>query len=292
MGEIFLHNGSLTAGIDPAAGGSISRLQSLGAGEITNWLRPADYQTLADGDPLGMASFPLVPFSNRIRDGKFSFQGKAVTLPLNFGDHPHVIHGHGWQNGWSVENRSITSLELSYQHNADDWPWSYGARQVFSLTETALTIEISVANSSDSDMPVGLGLHPYFPRTPGATITADVQQMWQVDEEVMPLELVTVEAPADPRSGLDVNSVVLDNGFTGWDGRAEISWPERDRKLVMTASGQMDQLVIFTPPGEDFFCVEPVSHGTDAVNADAEDRGVVVLEPGQTMSAEVKFELV
>ena len=35
-------------------------------------------------------------------------------------------------------------------------------------------------------MPAGLGWHPYFPRTPRTTLTADVHAMWQTDDEVMP----------------------------------------------------------------------------------------------------------
>ena len=32
-------------------------------------------------------------------------------------------------------------------------------------------------------------------------------------------------------------------------------------------------LIVYTPPGEDFFCVEPVSHMTDAINRmDGDDR--------------------
>jgi aldose 1-epimerase len=289
---IALNCGNLQLGISPTFGGSICHFYSLDKGVRTDWMRAADEQALAVGSPLNMASFPLVPFSNRIRNGRFDFQGKSVRLPLNFGDHPHTIHGFGWQNPWQVKDQTETGLRLQYNHKADAWPWSWSAQQVFELTGTSLTLDLSVTNNDDSDMPAGLGLHPYFPRDGGAIVTAAVDAMWQVDDEVMPLDLVKPTTPADPSSGMQVNDIALDNGFTGWQGRAEIRWPTRDKALVMSGTGPLDQLVIFTPDKEDFFCVEPVSHGTDAINAGDGPGNMLVLKPGETISASVRFEIV
>ena len=54
-------------------------------------------------DPLAMASFPLVPYANRIAQGRFAFDGADHQLPRNFGDHPHSIHGFGWQASWTAK---------------------------------------------------------------------------------------------------------------------------------------------------------------------------------------------
>ena len=53
----------------------------------------------------------------------------------------------------------------------------------------------------------------------------------------------------------------------------------------MTAELPLDFLTVYTPPGRPFFCVEPVSHATDAVNlsALAADVGMRSLEPGTTL---------
>jgi aldose 1-epimerase len=289
--EIILQCGIFSAGIVPLGGGSVSRFFSQNNDTVTNWMRPASAQDLTAGGSLGMACFPLLPFSNRIRDGRFVFQGKTVQLPLNFGDHPHAIHGHGWENPWQIQDQTDTSLSLGYNHPADEWPWTYSGQQIFTLDESSLTIEISLTNAGDSDMPAGLGLHPYFPRSAGVTIQANVEAMWQVDHEIMPVTRVKPQSPADPNVGLDVNEVALDNGYTGWQQSTQITWPDRDQSLHMTATGPLDHLVIFTPAGEDFFCVEPVSHSTDAVNTADDDSGLIVLPPGGTVSASVRFEI-
>ena len=66
-----------------------------------------------------------------------------------------------------------------------------------------------------------------------------------------------------------------------------IDWPELGARLVMTAEPPLDFLTVFTPPDLPFFCVEPVSHATDAVNltAPAADVGQRRLEPGGTLRA-------
>jgi aldose 1-epimerase len=84
-----------------------------------------------------------------------------------------------------------------------------------------------------------------------------------------------------------IDSVPLDNGFTGWSRRAVIDWPESSARLVMTAEPPLDFLTVFIPPSLPFFCVEPVSHVTDAVNrtGPVAEVGRRTLEPGATLQA-------
>ncbi len=289
---ITLRSGDAGAQLCPAAGGSIARYWQDRAGGAIEWLRPATADAIARRDPLGMASFPLVPFSNRIRDGRFHFDGSDIALPLNFPPERHTIHGQGWQSPWSVTERAEDRAILQYVHAAGDWPFDYRARQVFALTPDALNLTISVTNEGDRRMPCGLGPHPYFIRTPKARITANVERMWGTDAEVMPTDLT--DPPPDKRvqDGVVADAVAMDNTFTGWDGRAVIAWPEWNASLAIEADPALGFLVVFTPPGEDFFCVEPVSNCTDAFNYAATgrtDTGMIVLEPGRTMVGHVRF---
>ncbi len=159
------------------------------------------------------------------------------------------------------------------------------------------TATLELVNRSDGAMPAGLGLHPYFPRTPETRVVAEVSELWQVDVEVMPCARVRPEGASDPARGVFADRVALDNVYTGWDGRATIEWPERRARLEMTAVEPASReplgfLVLFTPTGADFLCVEPVSHCTDAFNlaaAGAADTGIRVLAPGETLEAQVIF---
>jgi aldose 1-epimerase len=284
MDQLLLRAGPAGLALAPALGGAVLGYWWEDGGQHRDWLRlPAAGAV----EPYQLSAFPLVPYSNRIRDGRFSFGGRSVQLPLNRPPEPHAIHGHGWQAAWQPVAVDETAAELEYRHPAGAWPWPYRARQRFVLAPERLTVELSLTNEGDSAMPAGLGWHPYFVRTPEATLSASVRGMWLTDAETMPTMLVAPVTP-DPAAGLAVDRVPLDNCFVGWDHRARLEWPEWGAALVMTASPPLDCLVVFTPPGRPFFCAEPVSHVTDAINLAAggrRDTGLRTLAPGESLGA-------
>lgn len=289
---VVLRAGDSEIGIAPACGGSIAWYHTSRGGRRFDWLRPAGAAALASDNPERMACFPLVPFSNRVRNGRFRFRGREVRLPLNVPGQPHAEHGHGWQAPWRLVNRSDTAATLEYRHQAGAWPFAYAARQVFRVGEDGLSVEIEVENCSSEAMPLGIGLHPYFPRTKRTRLAAHVDAMWETDDEVMPTALIAPPLRRQLTSGVAVDSEAMDNGFTGWRRRARIEWPEHNSALSLTASAPLDFFIVYTPPGESYFCAEPVSHCTDAFNLADQgrtDTGMAILAPGQVLSASVRF---
>jgi aldose 1-epimerase len=273
----------------PEAGGMVTRYWLERGSAVWEWLRPASEEAMSRRDGYAAAAFPLVPFSNRIRGGRFSFQGRDVVLPLNRPPECHAIHGQGWQAAWTPREVSTTSALLELRHAPDAWPWAYRVTQRFTLTPADLTVELALRNESDAPMPAGLGWHPYFLRTPQTTLTAPVERIWLTDAEMLPTVLATSPVTARLSAGVPIDAVPLDNGFTGWSGRAVIEWPERGARLVMTAEPPLDFLTVFIPPSLPFFCVEPVSHATNALNlvGSAADVGRRTLAPGATLRASV-----
>jgi len=287
MEIITLRAGEASVELQPAAGGAITRYWHARAGVTREWLRPPPPHPIRGASPA--AAFALVPYSNRIRDGRFTFRGRTVQLPLNFPPERHSIHGQGWQGVWRPTEVTATEARLQYEHAAAAWPWTYRAIQRITLSPDRLVVSLAVVNESAEPMPVGLGWHPYFTRTPGATITADVRAMWLTDDETMPTTLETAPA-AELARGIAVDHVALDNCCVGWSGRASLEWPDLGARMTMTAAPPLDCLVVFTPPRRPFFCLEPVSHVTDAFNlapAGRTDTGMRVLESGDTLRATV-----
>ena len=279
-------------GIARGIGGSITHYHWVDGTHRHDWLRPATPNDLAARTADRLACFPLVPFSNRIRDGRFTFGGHAVQLPLNQWPQPHAEHGHGWQTAWSVVEHADDRLVLEYDQFAGAWPFPYRARQEFLLTGDELRLTLSIENRGGETMPAGLGFHPYFPGTARCRLSAQVDAMWATDAEVMPTALTGADPRLGSKGGLPVAATVLDNAFTGWQRQARIFWPERGARLVLDASPPLGFVVVYSPAGEDFFCVEPVSHCTDAFNLAAQgraDTGMLTLHPGASVSATVRF---
>ena len=275
----------------PTLGGSIVALRwRHPAGNWIDLLRPSSAAALASGDIEGVGCFPLTPFSNRLRDGRFEFDGRQIVLPPNTAG-PHVEHGHGWQRPWQVVSATRDRAILRLTHAADAWPFDYAAEQRFHLGSDGLDMEMTARNDGDRAMPFGFGLHPYFPRTPACRLTATVSGFWETDAEVMPTRHIPPPAALDPTRGLAVGKHALDNAFTGWRGRAVIDWPEHATRLTLSATAAFRVLVVYIPPDEDYFCAEPVSNCTDAFNLAhrRDDTGLLAVEPGQSVSARVAF---
>jgi aldose 1-epimerase len=275
----------------PAVGGAIAGLRWRHPdGVWLDLLRPTDAAGLARGDVLEMASFPLTPYSNRLRDGRTTFRGEAIQLPAGPAS-PHAEHGHGWRRPWQATEQGADRATLSYVHAPDAWPFAYRMEQRFRLLPDGLEVEIAAQNEDRRAMPYGFGIHPYFPKTPGARLTANATGFWETDAEVMPTRHVVPPAGSDLRAGLAVAASDLDNCFTGWDGHAAVDWPERRTRLAVDAAPPLTFLVVYTPRADPYFCAEPVSNATDAFNlaATRDDTGMLVLEPGETVTATVRF---
>jgi aldose 1-epimerase len=289
---IGISAGALHLDIAPAIGGSIARFCSKEKGRIIEWMRPASAEGLEQGIAQEMSSFPLVPFSGRVRDGRFVFGGRHISLERNFGNSPHAIHGNAWKLPWKIVAHEASSASLVLEHERSDWPFAYRAEQHFVLTSRSLEIELLVSNTDAAAMPVGIGLHPYFPYTEAMTLQAEVAQMWESSHD-MPVRLVRNDNVEALARGLKMASVTLDNNFIGWKHVATLRWPETGHRLRMTAQAPLSYLVVFTPPSREFLCVEPVSNTVDWLNLvdlDAEKIGGTILPPGGSIGARVRFE--
>jgi aldose 1-epimerase len=281
---LSLRKGRLAVDLAPQAGGSVARFTRDGI----DVLRPMTQETIASGKGNNAALYPLVPFSNRIANGRLAFEGEVYHLARNWPGVGHPMHGDGWAHAWTVERADETSADIVYDHeragDAGGWPFRYRARQRYRLGDDRLAIAISIENLEDRPVPAGIGLHPFFVRDPDCMLTCRTTFAWRADAEVLPVERIPVPADWDFAAGRRPDSVALDNCFDGWDGHATLAWPARRLRLDMEASEPFRHLVIYTPPGQQFFCVEPVSHANGQV-------GLAVLGPGRTLSGEVQFRL-
>jgi aldose 1-epimerase len=275
-----LRHGDLGLTLAPALGGSVLAFRQ---GEV-DLLRPTPPGA---ADVLEAASFPLVPFANRIAGGRFGFGGRAAVLPPNMDGQAHPLHGDGWRGAWIVEAADAASATLAFLPQGSAWPWLYRARQTARLDDRGLLLELAVTNLDDSPGPFGVGFHPYFPHSPTARLTAGTTGVWEASDDLLPVREIQASPWAEGRAVR--SDILLDHCHTGWDGEARIELGPATLRL--TASPELRRLHVFAPPGEDFFCVEPVSHAPNALNmADAAGQGVRTLGPGETFGAWMRLE--
>ncbi|WP_024972148.1 aldose 1-epimerase [Ralstonia pickettii] len=287
MPTLQLENGVLRAEVLPEAGGGLLRFDLLRDGAVMPIFRPGETDA-ALRDTRTLACYPLVPWSNRIGGGQFPFRGRTIEVPRTRGDEPYPLHGHGWLMPWHPVSQTATSVELAAMVDHGR-PFRYLALQRYVLAGNTLNIALTVRNEG-SPLPFGLGVHPFFPRTPDVQLRAGATAMWQSAPDYLPTVLNAPSADADFRKlrKLDA-SAAINHSFEGWDGRAEIVWPSRRVSVGITAD--TSRYVLYTPIAYDFFCFEPVDHAINAHNLPGlpQDHGLTILGTGQSLQRSYQF---
>ncbi|WP_326542818.1 aldose 1-epimerase [Pseudorhodoferax sp.] len=273
-----LRSGALRLALRPDLGGCIAGL----------WLdelpvmRSTEAALLASSRP--SACYPLVPYSNRLGYRRFRWLGADHTTAPNFDDNPHSVHGVAWQRPWQVLSSTPDVAEIAYRHQPDEhWPFAFEARQRFVLTPAGLTVSLGFDNLAEHAQPVGLGWHPYFPKRQRSRLHIELAERWESDATGLPTRKV-------PQPGIDadVAHLAFDNCFEGWRGAARL----RDEKLSLRLTSSLPYLVVFTPATRDYYCVEPVSHVSNAIHmTDPLAHGLRSVEPGAGTEAWMKLEV-
>ena len=273
---VEIQAGALRLALRPDLGGCIAGLWH----DTTPVLRSTEPSELTNARL--SASYPLVPYSNRIANGRFSWLGQPYQLPIN--DAPHALHGVGFAMPWQVERTLSTQVQLRLQYAPGPaWPFAFDAHQRFVLTPDALWCEMSVVNRAPHEAPVGLGWHPFFPKRPRSRLQAQLAGRWEAGETRLPIRRVAMH-------GLDSDIAQLDfdHCFDGWTGVAHI----HGESLSMMLSSSLRRLVIFTPQDKGYYAIEPVSHVNNAINqADPSALGLRTLAPGESTSAWMQLEI-
>lgn len=229
------------------------------------------------------ACYPLVPFSNRVADGRFRFAGSDHTLPLLLDG--QAIHGAGWQCAWTGQGDTMT---LDY-HGGELWPFAFRAEQVFDLQPTSLAVTMRITNRHDAPAPAAIGLHPFFPRDADTELQLAATSVWMSNAGRIPV--VEIPVPAAWSYGIcrRLGEPELDHCFAGWERRFTLVWPRRRERLVVTATEPFGHCVVFVPKGKPFCAIEPVSNMNDGLNHmdTSDDHGMRILAPGETLEGRI-----
>ncbi len=273
-----LRAGDLRLALRPDLGGSVAGLWR-GVVAVMRSTEPAELAGARQS-----ACYPLAPYSNRLGYRRFRWLGQDHTTQPNFDDNPHSVHGVAWQRPWDVVSSSADQAELRYVHTPDHhWPFAFELRQRLVLTPDALELHLAFSNRAAHTQPVGLGWHPYFPKRPHSRLHAELTDRWENDASGLPTRRV-------PQPGIDgdVAHLGFDNCFEGWKGAARL----RDDKLSMRLTSSLPYLVVYTPAHSPYYCVEPVSHVSNAIHmADPAAHGLRTLAAGATFDAWMKLEV-
>jgi aldose 1-epimerase len=235
------------------------------------------------------ASYPLLPYSNRIGYRTLHWAGQDYRLEQNFAPEPHAIHGVGWERAWTVEEASATRAVLAYAHLGDAaWPFAFDSRQTVTLTDRALELQLAVTNRAAEPVPMGLGWHPYFAKSANTHIQFAATGRWEMGPDKLPTQRL-----ATPGLDTDCSRLDVDHCFDGWSARVLLS----EAGLRVHIGSDLAYLVVYTTPERDSVAIEPVSHVNNALalaqhsGQSPQALGLRVLQPDETFSASMRIQV-
>jgi len=291
MTVIPLENQILRVYVDPEQGTSIKGLY---AHKNDAWL-PLMPDVREPKTRLDASSFLMIPYSNRIKDGAFTFQEQ--TYQLEHGER-HAIHGDVRERAWKIDHWGVTELCCTFnsvEYENVNWPWPFEARAEYSVEGNILSQRLSLWNRGESAMPAGLGWHPFFTRA----LTREGEPVHlqftvagvypDAHDNRIPSGLPQpLPARQDHSAGKQLDpDDFWDACFQGYDGKGAITWPEAGIRIRFDCSPECTHLVVYNPPFP-IFAIEPVTNANNGVNqlaAGWPDSGVAVLEPGECLAA-------
>jgi aldose 1-epimerase len=239
----------------------------------------------------------LLPWPNRIRDGKYTFDGHAYQLALSDPGLHNAAHGLVRWDPWSFEAYESHRVSLTltlYPHPGYPFTLRLGAE--YSLSDSGLTVRIRATNVGTSRCPYGAGAHPYIAAGAGkvdaAVFHMTAASYLRGDAQQIPVEKLSVQgSPYDFRAPRAVGALKLDTAFADFErdgngvartvlqtseGRRVTVWMDATHTHLMVYSGD-------TLPDDkqrrSGLAIEPM---TCAPNAFATGEGIRVLSPGES----------
>jgi aldose 1-epimerase len=300
----------------PALGFNCYRWQMVRGGALLDLLY-AGGDLFTSGRPTRSGIPVLFPFPNRIRAGRFTWAGKDYQLPLNDPTQKNAIHGFACRRPWRVLGSGAGAdsawVTGAFRCSADDpasrplWPADHELRLTYRLGRGTLRIEAEVSNPDGVPLPFGLGYHPYF-RLPFAgegnrddcTIHVPAGEYWELAENLPTGQRRAVNVARDLNRPRRFGDLGLDDVLTGLPAQAPGPDGLIERAALQGAPGAplrvfcspaFRELVVFTPPHREAFCVEPYTCATDAINVQARgvEAGWLVLAPAATWTSVVEL---
>ena len=251
----------------------------------------------------------LMPWPNRLRDGRYEFAGREQATALTEPERGNAMHGLvNWVN-WRLADRSESSVTMAYRlHAQPGYPFVLDLAVEYALTGAGLEVTLRATNAGATAAPFGAGLHPYLSVGGGyvddARLRIPARSWLPVDDRQIPTGDVrpVADTPYDFRAMREIRDAQVDSCFTDIErdadglARVELRLPAGGgrRALTVWMDGAFSHIQVYTgdeDPDPDrrrrSVAVEPMTCAPDAFNS---GRGLIVLEPDEQFSGRCGFE--
>jgi aldose 1-epimerase len=111
----------------------------------------------------GAHGTPLIPWPNRLQDGRYTFDGREHQLALTEPERSNAIHGLLRWRPWQLLRQRRSAVTVGTRlHPMAGYPFTLDIEISYSLGEDGLTVETTARNIGGQRCPYGAGQHPYL----------------------------------------------------------------------------------------------------------------------------------
>ncbi len=240
---------------------------------------------------------PLLFPPNRIKGGKFTYDSREYSLPINEEETGCFLHGTLHETPFEVVNVTDDSILCRYTATKTapylTYPHEFTLTVEYKLTEDGLTQTVEITNDSDKKMPVGLAFHTTFmmPFVKGGDVKS-IRMTLPVGEEYdrdmsdfsMTWELVQDKEFHNKLCGGKVVPAeqFISRHFSRPKGAAlRLTDTESGYSVVYDADDSFKYWMVYNGGEPDFLCVEPQTWINSAPQAPAKmgDVNIIGIEP-------------
>lgn len=246
------------------------------------------YQNLKEfpDKPVQLGNPLLAPWANRIDGDAYWANGKRYLLNpelknYRYDSNKQPIHGLVvFAKEWKVTHVQADGRSASVTSRLEFWrrpdwmaqfPFAHNIEVTYRLMDGALEVETAVENLSSDPMPLSLGYHTYYqiedsPRD-DCRIHVPARSQVMVSDALIPSGEMRPATRSDPQP---LRGQALDTGFTDLvrdaAGRAEFWVQGKQQKIRIVFGPKYDVAVVYSPPGRNFICFEPMVGTTNVFN--------------------------
>lgn len=301
FGKFVVHkiqNTELNTGFDivPGYGANVLNIYFDGVSILDGYQDPMELDLNNWGK-----SILLFPFPNRLKDGRYSWQGENYQFPINDSYTENALHGLGTTKPMNVfkvltsEKSGMISCQYIDSGETEYYPFPFQFSVSFEISAEGFSATMSVENLGENAIPMGFGWHPYFAlsdKVDDCELHLPPLDMIGIDQRMIPTgKRYTFD---DFQSPSPIGASVLDNCFIGKpeEGEDQIKIQLKGTKGTIdywqeAGPGKFSYVQLFTPPARNSIAIEPMTCNVDAFN---NQDGLINLPAGSTVEASFGFK--
>lgn len=257
-------------------------------------------------DEIYLFGNPILFPCNRIRGGKFIFEGREYSFPINEPSTNCHIHGELYKTPFEIKNLESDRVSFVFKAKSGEYlgfPHDFEIERTYELNENGLCEKVKVTNLSGENMPFMLAFHttlniPFSPigSAEDCTLTLPVVREQLRDENYLPTLEYAFGRERDRalcEGSYKVSAESVSALYEISAPSAEIYDAKSKTSLIYEGDGTYKYRMLWRREGANFVVIEPQTCAIDCFHLEnsAEENGLIVIKPKSSVSLTTRLSV-